>query len=35
MFIWKQKIKLIPQFFLELLHYKESCRLIGEEHLGQ
>ena len=34
MFIHKQKINLIPQFFLEILHFKESCSLTGQEHFG-
>ena len=34
MFIHKQKINLIPQFFLEVLHFKESCNLIGQEYFG-
>ena len=29
LFIHKQKINLIPQFFLEILHYEESCNLIS------
>ena len=34
MFLRKQKINLIPQGFLEILHFKESCNLIGQEHFG-
>ena len=29
LFIHKQKLNLIPQFFLEILHYEESCNLIS------
>ena len=28
------KINFIINFFLELLHFKESCNLIGQQHLG-
>ena len=34
MFIYVEKIKLFPRFFLEILHFKESCNLIGQEHFG-
>ena len=34
MFIHKQKINLIPKFFLEMLHFKESCNLTGLERFG-
>ena len=34
MLIQKQKINLILQFFLEILHIKESCNLIGQEHFA-
>ena len=32
MFICMQKIKLIIHFFLTILHFKESCNLIGQQH---
>ena len=32
MFIYIQKIILVPQFFFEILHFKESFNLIGQEH---
>ena len=32
LFIHKQKLNLIRHFFLEVLHFKESCNLIGQEH---
>ena len=31
MTIYMQKINLIPHFFLEILHFKESCNLICQE----
>ena len=34
MLICKQKINLIPQFFLEILHLRESWNLIDQEHFG-
>ena len=34
MFICMPKIKFIIHFFLEILHFKESCSLIGWQHLG-
>ena len=34
MFICK-KINLITKFFLQILHFKESCNLIGQEYLWQ
>ena len=30
-----KKNNLIPFFFLEMLHFKESCNLISQEHMGQ
>ena len=27
-----QEIDLIPHFFLEILHFKQPCNLIGQEH---
>ena len=33
MFICKQKINLIYLIFLQILHFKESCNLIGQEYL--
>ena len=35
MFNFKQKINLIPQVSLQILHFKESWNPIGQEHLGQ
>ena len=34
MFICKPKIDFIIHFFLEILHFKESCNLIGWQHFG-
>ena len=34
MFIYAQKINLISLFFLEILHFKESCNLIGGENFA-
>ena len=34
MFICKPNINLIHQFFLEILHFKNSCNLIDQEHFG-
>ena len=34
MFICMPKIKFIIVFFLEILHFKESCNLIGWQHFG-
>ena len=34
MFIYVEKVKLFPRFFLEILHFKESYNLIGQEHFG-
>ena len=31
MFIYIAKILLIIHFFLEILHFKESCNLIGQQ----
>ena len=33
MFIFMQKIKFIIQLFLTILHFKESCNLLGWQHL--
>ena len=33
-FIYMPKINFIIPFFIELLHSKESCTLIGEQHFG-
>ena len=35
MFICKPKIHFIIHFFLEILHFKESCNSIGQQHFGQ
>ena len=35
MFIHKQEINLIPQAFLEVLHFKESYNLVVQEHFVQ
>ena len=32
MFIYMQKISLVANFFLEILHFKESYNLTGQEH---
>ena len=32
MFICKPQINLITHFFLEILHFKESCNVIGQKH---
>ena len=32
MLIFKQKTNLIPQFLLQILHFKESRNLIGQEN---
>ena len=34
MFICMQKINFIIHFFLTILHFKESCNLIGWQHFG-
>ena len=34
MFICMQKINFIIHFFLTILHFKESCNLIGRQHFG-
>ena len=34
MFIFMQKIKFIIQLFLTILHFKESCNLLGWQHFG-
>ena len=34
MFICMQKINFIILFFLTILHFKESCSLIGRQHFG-
>ena len=34
MFIYIPKIHFIIHFFLEILHFKESCNLIGWQHFG-
>ena len=31
MFIYMQKMNVIPDFLLDILHFKESCNLIGQE----
>ena len=33
--IYKPKIILIPQFVLDILHFKESCNLIGQKDFGR
>ena len=33
-FICMPKINFIIQCFLEILHFKESCNLIGQQHFG-
>ena len=35
MFICLQKTNLISQSFWQILHFKESCNLIGQEHFVQ
>ena len=34
MFICMQKINFIIHFFLTILHFKEFCNLIGQQHFG-
>ena len=34
LFICMQKINFIIPFFLTILHFKESCNLIGWQHFG-
>ena len=34
MFICMPKINFIIHFFLEIIHFKESCNLIGQQHFG-
>ena len=34
MFIWMQKINFMINFFLTILHFKESCNLVGLQHFG-
>ena len=34
MFTYMQKINLIIHFFLTVLHFKESCNLIGWQYFG-
>ena len=31
---YMQKVNLIPPFFLEMLHFNESCNLIGQQYFG-